>query len=162
MIKSEIKFVNERNNKPTAISAFWKPFSEKDIGKRDGDQYTQLVYRHDDTCKHVAQGFIIAQPGCPRGKPGEHEKQQGFRGNGGMLPAEPTMSTMTSDIISTTIVRIAVATVESVFLIPHFARIAVAPAKSAEPSANNTHIRSPPVICREAGAEIRRGFRLRL
>lgn len=24
MIKSEIKFVNERNNKPTAISAFWK------------------------------------------------------------------------------------------------------------------------------------------
>ena len=46
-----------------------------------------------------------------------------------MLPAEPTMSTMTSDIISTTIVRIAVATVESVFLIPHFARIAVAPAK---------------------------------
>ena len=83
MIKSEIKFVNERNNKPTAISAFWKPFSEKDIEKRDGDQYTQLVYRHDDTCKPVAQDFIIAQPGCPRGKPGEHEKQPGFRGNRG-------------------------------------------------------------------------------
>lgn len=62
MIKSEIKFVKERNNKPTAISAFWKPFSEKDIGKRDGDQYTQLVYRHDDTCKPVEQGFITAQP----------------------------------------------------------------------------------------------------
>ena len=29
MIKSEIKFVNERNNKPTAISAFWKALRRK-------------------------------------------------------------------------------------------------------------------------------------
>ena len=35
----------------------------------------------------------------------------------------------------TTIVRIAVATVESVSLIPHFASIAVTPAKKAEPNA---------------------------
>ena len=41
---------------------------------------------------------------------------------------------------STTMVRIAVATVESVFLIPHFARIAVIPAKNAEPNANVIHI----------------------
>lgn len=42
---------------------------------------------------------------------------------------------MTKDMRSTTIVRIAVATVESVFLIPHFARMEVAPANSAEPTA---------------------------
>ena len=47
---------------------------------------------------------------------------------------------MTKDMRSTIIVRIAVATVESVFLIPHFARMEVAPANSAEPPAKSTHI----------------------
>jgi len=37
-------------------------------------------------------------------------------------------------------VRIAVATSESVFLIPHLAKMAVTPAKNAEPNANNTHM----------------------
>lgn len=37
-------------------------------------------------------------------------------------------------------VRIAVATSESVFLIPHLAKMAVMPAKNVEPNANNTHI----------------------
>jgi hypothetical protein len=36
---------------------------------------------------------------------------------------------------NTTTVRIAVATFESVFLIPHFARIAVIPAKNEDPIA---------------------------
>ena len=37
-------------------------------------------------------------------------------------------------------VRIAVATSESVFLIPHLAKMAVMPAKNAEPNANNTYM----------------------
>ena len=41
-------------------------------------------------------------------------------------------------------VRTAVAAVESVFLIPHFASIAVIPAKNAEPNANHIHIITPP------------------
>lgn len=60
-----------------------------------------------------------------------------------MLPmpdCEPTINTIIHEKISTTIVLIAVATVESVFFIPHFARIAVSPAKIAEPNANTTHI----------------------
>ena len=48
---------------------------------------------------------------------------------------DPDMSTMIHEKIRTTTVRTAVATVESVFLIPHFARIEVTPAKNAEPMA---------------------------
>lgn len=40
----------------------------------------------------------------------------------------------------------AVATVESVFSIPHFARIDVSPEKKAEPNANISHIRYHPFI----------------
>ena len=42
---------------------------------------------------------------------------------------EPDMSTMIHEKIRTTTVRTAVATAESVFLIPHFARIDVTPGK---------------------------------
>ena len=49
--------------------------------------------------------------------------------------AEPTISTISHEKASTMIVRTAVAASESVFLIPHFARIAVIPAKNAEPNA---------------------------
>lgn len=45
-----------------------------------------------------------------------------------------------NDIISTTTVLMAVATSESVFFMPHFARIEVKPAKKAEQKANTTHI----------------------
>ena len=46
-------------------------------------------------------------------------------------------------------VRTAVATVESVSLMPHFASIAVSPANTAEPQANKSHIYTPPyhVVC---------------
>ena len=37
-------------------------------------------------------------------------------------------------------VRIAVATVGSVFRMPHFTQMAVTPAKNAEPTANRSHI----------------------
>ena len=57
-----------------------------------------------------------------------------------IVPAEPTIITIIMDMISTTIVRTAVATVESVLRIPHFASIAVIPAKNAEPAANKSHI----------------------
>ena len=48
---------------------------------------------------------------------------------------DPVISTMIQEKINTMIVRIAVAASESVFRIPHFARIAVNPAKTAEPNA---------------------------
>lgn len=41
-------------------------------------------------------------------------------------------------------VRNAVATCESIFLIPHLAKIDVIPAKKAEPNAHNTHIKPSP------------------
>ena len=47
---------------------------------------------------------------------------------------------MTHAKIRTTMVRIAVATVESVFRMPHLARMAVTLAKNAEPIANRSHI----------------------
>jgi hypothetical protein len=49
-------------------------------------------------------------------------------------------NTIIHEKIKTTIVLIAVATFESVFLIPHFASIDVIPAKNADPNAYNTHI----------------------
>ena len=52
----------------------------------------------------------------------------------------PVIITMSHEKINTTNVRIAVATSESVFLIPHFARIAVIPAKNEEPAAYSIHI----------------------
>lgn len=50
---------------------------------------------------------------------------------------------MITDITITIAVRIAVATSDGVFLIPHFARIEDTPAKNAEPIARITHIASP-------------------
>ena len=46
--------------------------------------------------------------------------------------------------IKTTIVRNAVATWESVFLIPHLAKIDVIPANKADPNAYKTHINQSP------------------
>ena len=48
---------------------------------------------------------------------------------------EPAASAMPHEKTSMTTVRTAVATVEFVLLIPHFARIDVTPAKKAEPTA---------------------------
>src|SRR5690554_2980057 len=53
---------------------------------------------------------------------------------------EPTINTISQEKRSTTIVRMAVATLESVFLTPILERIAVNPAKIADPKANKTHI----------------------
>ena len=50
-------------------------------------------------------------------------------------PHVPVINTMSHENNNTTTVRIAVATFESVFLIPHFARIAVIPAKNEDPIA---------------------------
>jgi hypothetical protein len=61
----------------------------------------------------------------------------------GKVDCDPTMNTINHANASTTMVRIAVATVESVFLIPLFAKIDVNPANSAEPNANGIHIVSP-------------------
>ena len=58
-------------------------------------------------------------------------------------PWEPTTNTMVHAKASTTRVRMAVATVESVFRMPHLARMAVTPAKSADPAAKRIHIRIP-------------------
>ena len=62
-----------------------------------------------------------------------------------IVPMDPVISTMIQEKINTTIVRMAVAASESVFRIPHFARIDVSPAKTAEPNANTIHITSSPL-----------------
>ena len=49
-----------------------------------------------------------------------------------MVVCDPTTNTMSHENARTTIVRSAVARSESVFLIPHLARIEVSPAKTAE------------------------------
>lgn len=54
---------------------------------------------------------------------------------------EPVIMVMSIAMISTAMVRSAVATVESVLRIPHFARIEVNPAKNADPAANTSHIK---------------------
>ena len=57
-----------------------------------------------------------------------------------MVLAEPTTKTISQENASTTTVRIAVAMSESVFLIPHFARMAVNPAKTDDKIAAVNHI----------------------
>jgi len=49
---------------------------------------------------------------------------------------------MRQEKISTTIVRIAVARLESTFRMPDFAKMAVIPANNAEPNANTIHIQT--------------------
>ena len=56
---------------------------------------------------------------------------------------DPTTKTMSQEKTSTTQVRMAVATLESVFRMPHLARMEVSPAKSAEAKANKTHMPIP-------------------
>lgn len=55
---------------------------------------------------------------------------------------------MNHENIKTTTVRMATATFESVFLIPHFASTDVMPAKNAEAAANAIHIVSTPFYIR--------------
>ena len=57
-----------------------------------------------------------------------------------MVLAEPATNTISQENASTTMVRIAVAMSESVFLIPHFARMAVNPAKTDDKIAAANHI----------------------
>ena len=57
-----------------------------------------------------------------------------------MVLYEPTTKTIIHEKMRTTTVRRAVATSESVFLIPHFARIEVKPAKTAESIAMNNQV----------------------
>lgn len=55
----------------------------------------------------------------------------------------PVIKVITHEKTKTTMVRMAVATSESVFEIPHFASMEVIPAKKAEPVAYKIHIVSP-------------------
>ena len=57
-----------------------------------------------------------------------------------MVLAEFTISTIRHENPSTTIVLIAVAKSESVFLMPHLTNIDVIPAKNAESIAEKSHI----------------------
>lgn len=57
-----------------------------------------------------------------------------------MVACEPVMNTISHEKASTTTVRIAVAIFESVFFIPHLARIEVTPANRADKKANAIHI----------------------
>ena len=62
-----------------------------------------------------------------------------------MLPMEPAAAAAIQENISTTIVRSAVAKSESVFRMPHLARIAVMPAKNADNIAIISHIGIPSI-----------------
>jgi hypothetical protein len=62
-----------------------------------------------------------------------------------MVFHDPTINTMSHENISMMMVLMAVASIESTFLIPIFARIAVAPANSAEPKARSIHIIPDPL-----------------
>ena len=55
----------------------------------------------------------------------------------------PVRNTIPQEKASTITVRIAVATVESVRRMPHFAKTAVSPAKNAEANAKSIHIKTP-------------------
>ncbi len=63
-----------------------------------------------------------------------------------MACADPKERTMSHDTARTTTVRSAVATVESVSLMPSLARIDVKPANSAEANANAIHISFPSLV----------------
>ena len=69
-----------------------------------------------------------------------------------ICPDEPTTATMTQANARTTMVLMAVATVESVSRMPHLARMAVIPAKNADPHANATHMSKPPNPNRTKGS----------
>jgi hypothetical protein len=73
-----------------------------------------------------------------------------------MPPCWCVINTIPHAMITTTIVRIAVARLELTPSIPTFASIDVSAAKTADPSANPNHIRIPPFILnrRFAGALI--------
>ena len=60
-----------------------------------------------------------------------------------MVWKESTINTINHEKIKITIVLIAVAKCESIFLIPIFARIAVIPAKNADPKAYIIHMDNP-------------------
>lgn len=44
------------------------------IRKQNGNQNTQLINRHNDTCQTILQCTVIAQPGSTGGKPGQADK----------------------------------------------------------------------------------------
>lgn len=71
------------------------------------------------------------------------DRMRNKRGTGSILaicPWDPVMKTITQEKASTIMVRTAVATVESVVRMPHFAKMAVSPAKTAEPKAKSIHM----------------------
>ena len=67
-------------------------------------------------------------------------KSMVFPVSAGSVVCEPTRNTITQENSSTTMVRMAVATSESVLRMPHFARMEVTPAKNAEANAYAIHI----------------------
>ena len=77
-------------------------------------------------------------------KPDKIRNSSDFADIAEMVSADPTIKTITHAKSSTTMVRIAVATSESVFLIPHFARMDVIPAKKADRIAMISHINRSP------------------
>ena len=94
---------------------------------------------------HVAelQRAEIAQPRRAGHEAREDQKDPRLRAQAGDGRRGATMATISHENSRTTIVRMAVAVSESVFRMPHFARMDVSPAKSAEPNANRIHMTMP-------------------
>lgn len=90
-------------------------FMKDHIGKNDGDQDAPVAM--PDRRKHQVLPLTAAK-----------------------LWSAPVTSTMSQENTSTTMVRRAVATLESVCLMPHLARMEVNPANRAEPKAYAIHI----------------------
>lgn len=59
---------------------------------------------------------------------------------------EPTKKAIPQEKKNTTMVRTAVARVESVWRMPHFAKMAVIPAKNAEPNEKKIHINASSLV----------------
>ncbi len=80
----------------------------------------------------------VAQPRCSRRNPERIRNSHVLPDTAAMPSCAPTTNTIIHEKTRTTIVRIAVATSESVWRIPHFARIDVSP----QTAQNQTHRKS--------------------
>ena len=119
---------------------FRQLFVEYEVRERDGHKDTQLVDRHYHAGRAVLQRLVVAQPTPAGGKAGQYQKQQRFSADvsDGILRADDEhhqprkgQHYYGADGAGHGGIRLADAA---------FAKIAVRPANSAEPKADNIHM----------------------
>ncbi len=119
---------------------------EKDQRQEDRQYRTRFIDWHNLVDIAFLERMKIAQPRCSRRQSGQNEKQQRLSADIVDSRKSPRDQHHQPCHQKTTIVLTAVATSESVFWIPHFARIAVIPAKKEDPTANKIHINNSPSL----------------